>query len=246
MNKNPYPSNVKTAKTNSKKYHELVKYKKNSDMINRLNTLLKSGELTTPKSKSQKSTSSIQYSKIPLVDEAKTKQLKKSKMVVASAGWSTSPLKQTFDVDESIPNVSGGQDDASEVISISSGDQDDDDDDEAVYTHSLSRHAKQTKKKPTLRDQNIEREQAGTRRRLHAHSKDKNQPPGKKRGSGMSSNDLIRFDRNEHVSYTYWDNANELIDRLRLLISSQSAGNTGHTNEIVSIIEELRESNIIR
>lgn len=44
---------------------------------------------------------------------------------------------------------------------------------------------------------------------------------------------------------TYWDDANELVDRLRLLVSSTSAGHTGHSNEIISIIEELREANLI-
>lgn len=44
---------------------------------------------------------------------------------------------------------------------------------------------------------------------------------------------------------TYWDNPNELIDRLRLLIASQNAGNNGHQNEIIAILEELVEANII-
>lgn len=47
-------------------------------------------------------------------------------------------------------------------------------------------------------------------------------------------------------TYTYWDDPNELVERLRLLIASQSAGHTGHTNEILSIIEELKESKIIK
>lgn len=47
------------------------------------------------------------------------------------------------------------------------------------------------------------------------------------------------------TDYVYWDDANELVDRLRLLFSSRSAGHNGHDNEILSIIEELRESNII-
>lgn len=46
-------------------------------------------------------------------------------------------------------------------------------------------------------------------------------------------------------NYIYWDDPNELVNRLRLLIASQQAGNNSHTNEIVSIIEELREANII-
>lgn len=47
------------------------------------------------------------------------------------------------------------------------------------------------------------------------------------------------------IDYTYWDDPNELVDRLRLLVSSSSAGHTGHNNEIISIIEELREADII-
>ncbi|XP_051154992.1 uncharacterized protein LOC127291686 [Leptopilina boulardi] len=45
--------------------------------------------------------------------------------------------------------------------------------------------------------------------------------------------------------YIYWDDPNELVDRLRLLIGSQQAGNPSHNNEIMSIIEELREARII-
>jgi hypothetical protein len=45
---------------------------------------------------------------------------------------------------------------------------------------------------------------------------------------------------------TYWDDPNELVDRLRLLVSSTSAGHTGHNNEIISILEELREARIIQ
>lgn len=44
---------------------------------------------------------------------------------------------------------------------------------------------------------------------------------------------------------TYWNDANELVNRLRLLTASAAAGHTGHNNEILAIIEELREANII-
>ncbi|CAK1580903.1 unnamed protein product [Parnassius mnemosyne] len=44
----------------------------------------------------------------------------------------------------------------------------------------------------------------------------------------------------------YWDDPNELVDRLKLLIASRDAGNTNHDNEILSIIEELKEANIIK
>lgn len=55
-------------------------------------------------------------------------------------------------------------------------------------------------------------------------------------GKGMSTHS---------PKYEYWDNPNELVSRLRLLIASTHAGNNNHTNEISSLIEELRESNII-
>ncbi|KAK9701368.1 hypothetical protein QE152_g30662 [Popillia japonica] len=45
--------------------------------------------------------------------------------------------------------------------------------------------------------------------------------------------------------YVYWDNINELVDRLKLLIASEQAGHSGHNNEIASIIEELKETGAI-
>lgn len=48
-----------------------------------------------------------------------------------------------------------------------------------------------------------------------------------------------------NVDYIYWNDPNEMVERLRLLLSSQQAGNNNHDNEITSIVEELRESNII-
>lgn len=48
------------------------------------------------------------------------------------------------------------------------------------------------------------------------------------------------------TDYIYWDDPNELIGRLKLLIASKSAGNSNHDNEILSIIEELKECGIIK
>lgn len=48
------------------------------------------------------------------------------------------------------------------------------------------------------------------------------------------------------TDYIFWDDPNELIERLKLLLASQSAGNTNHDNEILSIIEELKEAGIIK
>lgn len=59
-------------------------------------------------------------------------------------------------------------------------------------------------------------------------------------GSGI----LMEVDDNK-IDYLHWDNPNELIDRLRLLLASVSAGHTNHINEINSIVEELREAQII-
>ena len=51
--------------------------------------------------------------------------------------------------------------------------------------------------------------------------------------------------QNSRPDYIYWDDPNELIDRLRLLMASQAASNPSHNNEIMSIIEELREVKIL-
>lgn len=66
----------------------------------------------------------------------------------------------------------------------------------------------------------------------------------RKSGKGLPKY-LIEHKESHDIDYIYWDDPNELVDRLRLLISSQAAGNTNHSNEIFSIIEELRESKII-
>jgi len=50
----------------------------------------------------------------------------------------------------------------------------------------------------------------------------------------------------ENIVYEYYDDPNELCQRLRLLMSSKSAGNSNHDQEINSIIEELRERHIIK
>jgi len=45
---------------------------------------------------------------------------------------------------------------------------------------------------------------------------------------------------------TYWNDPNELVNRLRLLYSSLAAGNTGVRNEIISICEELVEARLLK
>lgn len=51
---------------------------------------------------------------------------------------------------------------------------------------------------------------------------------------------------NKKVEYVPWKNPNTLVDRLRILLSSQAAGHTGHTNEIIYLINELRSAKIIK
>ena len=63
-----------------------------------------------------------------------------------------------------------------------------------------------------------------------------------KKGSGLES-DFIPY--KENTNYEFYDDANQLCDRLRLLVASRVAGNTNHAHEINSIISELRESKYI-
>lgn len=63
---------------------------------------------------------------------------------------------------------------------------------------------------------------------------------GKRQGMG-----ILQRVSNKPIDYVFWDDPNELVVRLELLLASQAAGNTSHNNEINSIIEELREANII-
>lgn len=50
----------------------------------------------------------------------------------------------------------------------------------------------------------------------------------------------------KNTELVYWDDPNELVDRLKLLIASKTAGNTNLDNEILSIIEELKEAGVIQ
>ncbi|KAL4153480.1 hypothetical protein QTP88_001313 [Uroleucon formosanum] len=59
------------------------------------------------------------------------------------------------------------------------------------------------------------------------------------KGAGISM-------RLQKHNITYWNDPNELVDRLRLLYSSFAAGNTGVRNEIISICEELVEAKILK
>lgn len=65
------------------------------------------------------------------------------------------------------------------------------------------------------------------------------------RGDDTGGHGLMKI-TDTKPNYIYWNNVNELCDRLQLLVASQNAGHTGHDNEILSIIEELYEAGIIK
>lgn len=60
-----------------------------------------------------------------------------------------------------------------------------------------------------------------------------------------SGEGLIKEVTGNKIDYVHWNDLNELVDRLRLLILSREAGNTGVHNEIQSILEELLEEGVI-
>lgn len=61
------------------------------------------------------------------------------------------------------------------------------------------------------------------------------------RGDKALDFNFIPYNANDRIVYEYFDDPNEICDRLRLLISSRMGGNTNHAQEINSIVEELRE-----
>lgn len=58
-------------------------------------------------------------------------------------------------------------------------------------------------------------------------------------GTGLLTKSLAARDT------VYWDDPNELVERLRVLVASAEAGNNGVKNEILNILEELREAGLI-
>ncbi|KYN30173.1 hypothetical protein ALC57_00369 [Trachymyrmex cornetzi] len=66
--------------------------------------------------------------------------------------------------------------------------------------------------------------------------------PNKKFGKGLPRAMTLN---DNAIDYVHWDDPNEVVDRLRLLDASHRAGNNAHDNEMLSIIEELREAGLI-
>lgn len=65
-------------------------------------------------------------------------------------------------------------------------------------------------------------------------------PTSEIKGSGM------QWKSTQSRDIVHWDDPNELVDRLRLLAMSTETGNTSHANEIINIVEELREAGYIK
>ena len=69
-----------------------------------------------------------------------------------------------------------------------------------------------------------------------------------KTGESIKGGSLPRYKiakKHTALDYVYWDDPNELVDRLELLTAERFAGNPSHVNEIHSIIEELHEAGYI-
>lgn len=90
------------------------------------------------------------------------------------------------------------------------------------------------------RKQIIEGQPIGSRTRLKSMSKARTGKGLKSHANHVDFN-FIPYSKNDHIIYEYFDDPNELCERLRLLVSSRMAGNTNHMQEINSIVEELRE-----
>lgn len=55
----------------------------------------------------------------------------------------------------------------------------------------------------------------------------------------------MKLNSDKNIQFLYYDDPNELCERLKYLVSSYSAGNTTLINEIRSIIEEMFEKGLI-
>jgi len=69
-------------------------------------------------------------------------------------------------------------------------------------------------------------------------------PKKQKNKSGKELSHAMILNDNA-IDYVHWDDTNELVDRLRLLDASHLADNNAHDNDMLSIIEELREAGLI-
>lgn len=62
------------------------------------------------------------------------------------------------------------------------------------------------------------------------------------RGEGINILKEVKKD----TDLVYWNDPNELVERLKILCASRAAGNTGLDNEVNAILEEMKEAGIIK
>jgi len=67
-------------------------------------------------------------------------------------------------------------------------------------------------------------------------------PKKNKSGKGLPHAMILN---DNAIDYMHWDDPNELVNRRRLLDVSHRSSNNAHNNEMLSIIEELREVGLI-
>lgn len=71
---------------------------------------------------------------------------------------------------------------------------------------------------------------------------------GKKKKSSPSSSGsglYKKYRGRSKVQMVYYDDPNELVERIRLLLASRQSGSSAHRNELISLLEELRELRIL-
>lgn len=84
----------------------------------------------------------------------------------------------------------------------------------------------------------LEKYATPVRRRIHTAGADVE-------GSGASSIGLLGVVDNKKFKYIYFDDPNELVERLKVLLASRDVGNNSHNNEINSLLTQLRQLDLI-
>lgn len=82
-----------------------------------------------------------------------------------------------------------------------------------------------------------------TKKAIRKDKNERKEQKEKKKDGGCIEFDFIPY--NENIVHEFYDDPNELCERLHLLIASRAAGNSNHMQEINSIITELREADVI-
>lgn len=63
-------------------------------------------------------------------------------------------------------------------------------------------------------------------------------------GTSLNMKEKLQYNT-KPIEYMHWDDVNEIVDQLRLIIASKHEGNTSHDNRIHAILSELYEAGVI-